>query len=206
MAAKKKAKRPKKPGGKKKPSTVARIVALEKRLEELTEVLQIVGGRARKTVLVKGNLQIVNGMGRTDRTNGCGNLIIGYDEPPSAASGWPTTRTGSHNLIIGRYHSHASYAGLLSGEQNLISASAPSAVVAGGSESTANADRVVVVGGFDNKGNGVSAVVIGGFDNGAAGNTSVCIGGTNNRADTQRSTLLGGGGLTTTTPGERIPP
>ncbi len=206
MAAKKKAKRPKKPGGKKKPGTVARIVALEKRLKELTDVLQIAGGRACRTVLVKGNLQIVNGMGRTDRTNGCGNLIIGYNELPSAASGWPTTRTGSHNLIIGRYHSHASYAGLLSGEQNLTSASAPSAVVAGGSESTANADRVVIVGGFDNKGNGVSAVVIGGFDNGAAGNTSVCIGGTNNRADTQRSTLLGGGGLTTTTPGERIPP
>ena len=61
----------------------------------LRDVLAVDSGAACRTVTVTGNLQIVNGMGRTNTTNGCGNLIIGYNEPPSAASGWPGTRTGS---------------------------------------------------------------------------------------------------------------
>jgi hypothetical protein len=208
MATKKKAKRPRKSKAKRKSvSTSARIVALEKQVKALTDAIKVIGGAACRTVVIKGNLQIINGMGRTDRTNGCGNLIIGYNELPPASSGWPSTRTGSHNLIIGRYHSHASYAGLLSGEMNLVSAAAPSSAVVGGSEGSANADRVVVMGGQEGKGNAARSVVIGGFDNGASAgaNLSVCIGGTNNRADASQSTLLGGSGLTTTTPGERIP-
>src|SRR5688572_21451836 len=139
MATKKKAKRPKASSKRKSARTLratrtttattaeARILELENRVKALEQnpvlalssVLELdtaVG--ACKTVRIKGNLQIVNGLGRTNTTNGCGNLIIGYNEPPSASSGWPTTRTGSHNLILGRYHSHASYAGLLSGEMN----------------------------------------------------------------------------------------
>jgi hypothetical protein len=186
----------------------ARVAKLEARLRAQDAVLELVGGGACTTVRIKGNLQVVNGMGSTNTLNGCGNLIIGYNEAPPASSGWPSTRSGSHNIILGRYHSHASYAGLLSGEMNLTSVNAPSACVVGGSEGSANADRVVIVGGHEGKGNGARAVVIGGFDNGAtgAGNLSVCIGGTNNRTDASSSTLLGGSGLTTSAPGQRIPP
>jgi hypothetical protein len=173
------------------------------------------------TVKVVGNLQVVNGLGTTDTTNGCGNLIVGYNEPPPASSGAPTARTGSHNLIVGRFHSHASYAGLLAGEMNVTSVNAPASCVVGGSEGSANADRVVVVGGVENKANSDRCVIIGGFDNGAnGGDRAVVVGGVNNRADAPSScifggsanttggsgsTILGGNSLATTLPGERIP-
>ena len=173
------------------------------------------------TVKVIGNLQIVNGMGSTNTTNGCGNLLIGYNEPPPPLSGAPSTRTGSHNIILGRFHSHASYAGLLAGEMNVTTANAPSSCVVGGSEGSANADRVVVVGGIENKANSDRCVIIGGFDNGAnGGERAVVVGGVNNRADAPtssifggtgnttggaNSTILGGSSLATTLPGERIP-
>lgn len=210
-----------------------RIRKLESRLRELEHnsmlaldgVLVLEKGRGCRTLKVVGaNLQIVNGAGKTDKINGCGNLIIGYNEPPPAASGAPGTRNGSHNLILGRYHSYASYAGLLSGEMNAASVNAPASCVVGGSEGSANADRCVIVGGHENKGNGARSVVIGGFDNGVTGaSLAVVIGGTNNRADASSSsifggahnttnasaagsTILGGTGLATNTAGERIPP
>jgi len=229
MAAKKKKKssRPKKKAG---PDLAAQIRKLESRLraleaspvQALRDVLTVDGGRACKTVLIKGNLQIVNGMGRTDTTNGCGNLIVGYNELPPPSSDWSTARTGSHNIILGRYHSHASYAGLLSGEMNRTTAAAPSACVVGGSEGSVNGDRSVVIGGHEGKANSARCVVMGGFDNGSNGATlSVVIGGTNNRADGagacifggrhntaggSNSTITGGVHNTTTLPDERIPP
>jgi hypothetical protein len=194
-------------------SAAQQILSLERRIRELeaNPILALAGvivvekGRTCNTVKVTGNLQIVNGMGETDTTNGCGNLIIGYNELPPASSGWPGTRTGSHNLVLGRFHSHASFAGLLSGEMNLISANAPSSCVVGGSEGSANADRAVVVGGHENKANSDRCVIIGGFDNGAnGGDRSVVAGGTNNRADAPSSCILGGSGNTTNVAGSTI--
>ena len=232
MAAKKKKTPRKKASTKKVNPLEARVRKLENRLRTLernpvlglSDVIEIDRGRACRTLRVVGNLQVVNGLGTTNTTNGCGNLIIGYNELPTAGSGWPSTRTGSHNLILGRYHSHASYAGLLSGEKNLTTAAAPASCVVGGSEGSANGDRSVIVGGQEGKANVDRCVVIGGFDNGALqGSMSVVVGGTNNRADgnnsaifggrhnttgssADSSTILGGSSLNTTTPGQRIPP
>jgi hypothetical protein len=210
-------------------SGTQRLRTLENRLRQLERnpVLALAGvvvlekrGKC-STVKVIGNLQIVNGMGRTDTTNGCGNLVIGYNEPPSPSSGAPSARTGSHNLVLGRFHSHASYACLVSGEMNAASSNAPSSCIVGGSEGSANADRCVVVGGHENKANSERCVVVGGFDNGANNaNLSVVVGGVNNRTDAStssifggssnttngvNSTILGGSSLATTMPGERIP-
>lgn len=173
------------------------------------------------TVKVIGNLQIVNGMGATNTTNGCGNLIVGYNEAPPPSSGAPTARTGSHNLVIGRHHSHASYACLLAGQANAATVNAPSSCVVGGAEGSANAELCVVVGGHEGKANSNRCVIVGGFDNGAnAADLSVVVGGVNNRADAHsssifggsanttggnNSTILGGSGLATTLPGQRIP-
>jgi hypothetical protein len=232
MASKKKSTR-KKAARKKKASPLeSRIRQLEKRLRalernpvlDLHDVFELDRGKVCKTLKVVGNLQVVNGMGTTNTTNGCGNLIIGYNEPPPGSSGWSNVRTGSHNHILGRYHSHASYAGLLSGEMNRTTANAPSSCVVGGSEGSVNGDRSVIVGGHEGKANSNRCVVMGGFDNGSNGaNLSVVIGGTNNRADADSScifgggsnttnssaggsTILGGSHLSTSTPGERIPP
>ena len=213
----------------KAPSAAGRLQTLEERLRQLERHplfalagVVVVEGKGRcKTVKVVGNLQVVNGLGATNTTNGCGNLIVGYNEPPRPSSGAPSTRTGSHNLIVGRFHSHASYAGLLAGEMNVTTANAPSSCVVGGSEGSANADRVVVLGGVENKANSGRCVIIGGFDNGAnGGDRAVVVGGVNNRADAPtssifggtgnttggaNSTILGGSSLATTMPGERIP-
>lgn len=209
---------------------LARIRLLEKRLSELEsnpvhglgELIAIERQGRCSTVKLTGNLQIVNGAGRTDTANGCGNLIIGYNEGAPAGSGLPTARTGSHNFVLGRSHSYASYGGLLSGESNALTAGAPASCVIGGSESLVANRSAVVVGGLENKANSDYCVIIGGFDNGAiGGNRSVVMGGVNNRASAQYSsifggeanttnglgsTILGGSGLSTSLPGERIPP
>jgi len=62
----------------------ARIAALEASLSNVTALnaylsLQTVNGQPTVRVAA-ANLQIVNGMDKTDSKNGVGNLIIGYDE------------------------------------------------------------------------------------------------------------------------------
>jgi hypothetical protein len=65
-------------------------------------------------IVITGNVHIVNGSGQTGIVNGLGNLIIGYDEPtPSTAIAG--NRSGSHNVIIGRYHTFPSSFRRLSG-------------------------------------------------------------------------------------------
>ena len=203
-----------------------RVRTLERRLLELegnpllalADVLVLEKGTKCSTVKVIGNLQIVNGMGKTDTTNGCGNLIVGYNETSIAS---PSARTGSHNIILGRFHSHASYACLLTGERNFATSNAPSSCVVGGSESHVGADLSVVVGGRENNANSAGCVIVGGEDNGANGaNFSVVVGGGQNRTaapgssifgggenttNAQGSTILGGINLTTTMPNQRIP-
>jgi hypothetical protein len=224
-AARKKTAVRKTPAGK-QADLAAQVRTLERRLLELqqhpvlalADVLVLEKGRKCSTVRVIGNLQIVNGLGRTDTTNGCGNLIVGYNETSLAS---PSARTGSHNIILGRYHSHASYACLLTGERNFATANAPSSCVVGGSESHVEADRSVVVGGRENNANSAGCVIVGGEDNGANGaNYSVVVGGGQNRTAAPASSIFGGGGnttngqgstilggvnLTTTMPNQRIP-
>ena len=52
------------------------------------------------------NVQVVNGEGKTETTNGEGNLVIGYE---TAISG---PRTGSHDLLIGEAQGWTSFGGL----------------------------------------------------------------------------------------------
>jgi hypothetical protein len=228
MAAKKKPAARKTSSGS-QASLEARIRALEKRLHELernpvltlSDVLVLERGKKCSTLRVVGNLQIVNGMGKTDTTNGCGNLIVGYNEPPSPLSGSPTARTGSHNLIVGRFHSHATWACIVAGERNAAASRAVSSCVLGGKESHVDAAHSVVVGGQENKANSAGCVIIGGQDNGANGaDLSVAIGGAQNRtaapsssifgggsntANGTGSTILGGVGLSTASANQRIP-
>jgi len=52
------------------------------------------------------NVQVVNGEGSTETTNGEGNLVIGYETTVIGP------RTGSHNLLIGEAEGWALYGGL----------------------------------------------------------------------------------------------
>jgi hypothetical protein len=62
-----------------------------------------VGGKP--TVQFSGvNVQVVNGLGKTETTNGAGNLVVGYDETANKQE-----QTGSHDLILGSEQTFTSY-------------------------------------------------------------------------------------------------
>ena len=69
-------------------------------------------------VFSNANIQITNGLGISNATNGLGNLIIGYNEEP--AGYLAQDRAGSHNLVLGREHRYASHTGLIAGRGNTI--------------------------------------------------------------------------------------
>ena len=147
------------------------------------------------TIIITGaNLQLVNGMGSswgdsagdvwnpsTHRTNGLGNLIIGYQENRTDDGVGDTDdgnyRTGSHNLVVGAMNNYWSWGGLVVGARNAM----------GGWLST-------VAGGYNNIANGEAAVVSGGDSNYAIGRAATVSGGWGNSAEARGSTVCGGGG------------
>ena len=105
------------------------------------------------------NVQILNGAGSTASINGTGNMVVGYDENPSALK-----QTGSHDLILGRNHSFTGYAQLLDGFSN--TASGNYATVFGTSNTVAG-PYTSVTGGAQNAAKGTAASVTGGDANSA---------------------------------------
>lgn len=133
------------------------------------------------------NLHVRSGSGSTTgAVNGRGNLIIGYNEPSATDS----VRTGSHNLVMGRLNSYASYGGIVGGIGNRITASFASAI--SGESNTASASGSVIVGGLSNTTNATRAVVVGGWRNNAAGLDSAVLGGDSNTTQSSDTTIAGG--------------
>ena len=146
------------------------------------------------------NLHVQNGVGQTGTINSYGNLIIGYNKNEVS------TRTGSHNLIVGDLHEYTSYGGIVTGVENTLSG--PNATILGGGQSHANfssatiiaADRgvadgnVVLIGGQRNYGsaNAHFSAVVGGIENQVTGSDSVVIAGTLNVAAGGNSLVCGG--------------
>ena len=143
------------------------------------------GGR---TIRITGaNVQIVNGEGETGAApNGVGNLILGYDEPSDP----PKPRGGSHNLVVGPGHGYSSFAGIVAGDGNTVSA--PFAAVTGGRQNVAGAEAAAICGGTGNSALGIAATVAGGRSNAAKGFASAVSGGSANQA-TASSAWVGGG-------------
>jgi hypothetical protein len=146
------------------------------------------------------NLHVQNGVGQTGTTNRYGNLIIGYNKNEVS------TRTGSHNLIVGDLHEYTSYGGIVSGVENTLSGS--NATILGGGQNHANftsavilaADRgqadgnVVLIGGQRNYGSADAhfSAVIGGIENQVTGPSSVVLAGMLNIASGGSSLVCGG--------------
>jgi outer membrane murein-binding lipoprotein Lpp len=154
------------------------------------------GVRGPNITFKGANIHIVSGSGATDDNlsnggtlTGLGNLIIGYDE---LFAGEIANRGGSHNLVIGRFHTFTSSAwgGLVAGEQNTIQAA--NATVSGGSGNTVSGDLGSVSGGFANLANGSLAAVNGGFSNVASGAESSVSGGFANTAGGFQTVVIGG--------------
>jgi hypothetical protein len=140
---------------------VAYIKALEALLEHFTR-------DGNQIYITGGNLHVRSGEGSTDaEPNGLGNIIIGYDEErfdgdSSCSLGqydnetnctgnngtWALShKTGSHNLVVGKYHNYSRYGGLVVGDINTISRSY--SAVSGGHSNTTSGNYSAVSGGFN---------------------------------------------------------
>lgn len=136
-------------------------------------------------IIQGGNVIVQNGTGSTATTNGRGNVILGYDTV-NTEPGFPTAKTGSHNLVVGDQHSYTSYGGVVTGYQNSISG--PNANVLGGRLNRASGSFACVTGGQYGQAVGGSSMVIGGWDNHANNNFATVTGGRQNTATTANGT------------------
>ena len=189
-----------------------RMTAVEKKLSAMK-----FDGAANEVVISGANLRIVNGLGRTDTTNGLGNLIVGYNESRQENSGGAglTTpfctdrRTGSRNVVVGQQDNFSSVGGIVVGVQNEISgqyasvsggaantASGVSSSISGGIFNPASGLSASISGGGGNTASGISASISGGGDNSASGLSSSVSGGELNLASSTVSSVSGGAGNT----------
>ena len=134
------------------------------------------------------NIQIVNGSGWTDITDGTGNLIIGYNELRTANN----LRGGSHILVIGDRNNYTtnSYGGMVVGSDSEVSSMFAS--VSGGQYNRAAYDYASVSGGKHNKASGLNSSVSGGTGNEASGVYSSVSGGSDNLASHTWTSISGG--------------
>ena len=160
-----------------------------------------------RVVFEGANVYIQSGSGYTDDNTsewlggdgsgyltGLGNLIIGYDEDAGPVWGeeFAADKTGSHNLVVGPFHSYPSAGGLLGGWLNTTSGLY--ATVSGGSNNTASGESAAVSGGVSNEASGVYAAVSGGVFNTASGDYASVSGGYLNTASHYYSAVSGGYG------------
>ena len=147
-----------------------------------------INGLAGPHVIFTGvNLHVRSGAGQTDDANGLGNLIVGYDEMLASTE---TSRTGSHNLVVGHGNKFTSFGGFVGGWGNYISS--PFASVLDGSFNTASGGNSSVTGGENNKATESCSSVGGGQGNTASGLFSAVSGGQGQTAATDYGWWGGG--------------
>lgn len=191
----------------------AQIAALQaNNVPNLADYLTVYfANRSTPTLLVAGaNLQITNGLGSTASVNGLGNLIVGYDEVRTSGSPvcsigyindqaacetnggtWSIShKSGSHNVVVGRWHDYSQYAGLVAGGNNTINSA--EATVSGGYNNTASGAAASVSGGLNNTASSADASVSGGYRNTASGSLATVSGGANRTASGNSDWVAGG--------------
>jgi len=169
------------------------------------------------------NLQVVNGEGTTNTSNGTGNLIVGYDRLRGLYSGYEEVcslgtvdydvrvrdqaqceaaggkwlldhKSGSHYLVVGDWHNYSQWGGIVTGIGNTVNA--PWASVSGGSSNIASGFSASVSGGHFGTAVGPVASVSGGYLNEAIGSSSSVGGGWLGVASGSGSSVTGGHGNT----------
>jgi hypothetical protein len=134
------------------------------------------------------NVHVRSGAGATDGAiNGLGNLVVGYNEASSAGS----TRTGSHNLIVGMGHSWEGYGSFVAGLENWVIG--PWSSVSGGFGNIAEGEGSAISGGTANITEGTYASITGGTASTASGIASVVTGGEANEAPSGKGSVVVGG-------------
>lgn len=168
-----------------------RVKALESKVSVLETKLTPVTRIGQDIYITGANLHIRNGIGRTDRVNGYGNLIIGYNElRPQFPTAGSNDRTGSHNLVLSAQNSYSSYGGIVAGYYNTLRA--PYACITGGRNNTVEGSFASVTGGYANLAEGSAASVNGGRDNRAQGDAASITGGYQNFTTQQFASVTGG--------------
>jgi hypothetical protein len=187
-----------------KDSTPVKGRGLEQRVDALESKLAHVTSGPDDVTITGANLRIVNGLGRTDTTNGVGNLIVGYNEERKEGTNcFPeppillceeVIRTGSHNIVVGVAHNFSRFGGLVIGLGNEISGAFAS--VSGGQFNTASGFSASVSGGDFNRAIGAFASVSGGDFNTASAPSASVSGGKTNTASSSFASVSGGFGNT----------
>ncbi len=188
---------------------IPQVMSLESYLE--------VSADANEVHLIGANVFIQSGSGATNgdpsdpsrgtsssTVNGLGNLFIGYNE---RSAGSPEEQLGSHNLIVGPYHSFTSYGGIIAGYGSSATeqyasvvgglnnaASAPFASVSGGFANVADGDYAAVHGGRSNTASGYAAAVGGGYMNTVLGDYASVLSGSENYVSGDYGAIVGGSG------------
>ncbi|NQT21686.1 MAG: hypothetical protein HQ592_18415, partial [Planctomycetes bacterium] len=174
-------------------------IALAGRVAALETLLASMSLNGNDVTFSGVNVRIVNGTGTTDGTvNGLGNLIVGHNE----LRGSGDDRSGSHNIVVGRWQNFTSYGGLVAGHYNTISGQYAS--VSGGSGNTASGNGSSVSGGMLNGASGPQSSVSGGVANTASGYESSVSGGSGNTASGNSSSVSGGEANTTSGYGSSV--
>jgi hypothetical protein len=150
------------PGEKGEPGEPGLSLLSQSEQETLKSILPYVkyvasGVGGKPTIQFSGaNMQIVNGEGSTEATNGAGNLVIGYDENPNKEA-----QTGSHNLVVGPEQRYTSYGAIIGGRDN--KALGPYDFVVGIANKAGN-EGSSVSGGFENTAGFEFSSIFGGKD------------------------------------------
>jgi hypothetical protein len=158
------------------------------RIQKL-ESLLVHFSRDGNDITVKGaNLHVVSGSGATDgAVNGFGNIIIGYNEKRTFSRNF---RTGSHMLVVGRFHNYSSFGGIIVGISHAVTGEYGS--VSGGASNAASGKYSSVSGGSTNLASGMSASISGGVTGEATGDGASISGGSGNLAGGDHSSISGG--------------
>jgi hypothetical protein len=207
-------------------ATQAELAYLKKNtVLELNGKLKLTQQNGYATALFKGvNVQVVNGLGKTDSINGLGNLIVGYNTARAglnvrpvcsngeyqnpdacAANGflWAENhKSGSHNIVGGDANAYSSFGGLVVGKWNAINNVYSS--VSGGRNNIASGFLSSVSGGQLNTASSFFSSVSGGSRNTASGGSSSVSGGEFNAASDFFSSVSGGFDNTASSPSSSV--
>ncbi len=142
------------------PDATRKIAQLEARIKRLESLLANVSRKGNDIVFQRVNVHIQNGTGNADKSNGTGNLIVGYG----------STGKGSHNIAVGKNNAYTSVGSIVTGNQNAVMNKY--SFIAGGKGNKVTGNYGVIAGGHNNKSEGEYSSILGGSDNNAKGKYS----------------------------------
>jgi len=98
----------------------SRVQTLETDGQKMAATLACMSKEWNEVFFTGCNVNIRNGLNKTESLNGLGNLIVGYNEQQPDSTLPLYDRSGSHNLGVGPQHTYSSMGGFVAGLANTI--------------------------------------------------------------------------------------